>query len=347
MKSLFLYALMLFSFFSCTKHDDCEPIKGIQEVPGWTIASSDLPTSVKYFSSFTGDFVYMSGNDGNIYRTIDRGKNWKKITPAFLNKNYLPGTVSMYSEDTGWIALDSSVNSSAYRLKLLYTNDRGNTWELMNSNLQGELVMFQMWDYFNGTGIVKRPSGQYAIVYTADGTKNWTINPDIILGSQYPVWDRNLLYRGRLFIADAYNKIWKVTDSGKSWAPAFEFSNISLRQISFQNDSTFFYCTDNTLALYEHGKGAVQLSNNPTLILHFWDKDHGITIQKPNECNKDFENRRIFTTGRRAFFSMSDGTNWSKSNNSNDLNDWETMPVGEFAAISMDERKMYFIVRKL
>ena len=202
------------------------------------------------------DVGYVSGVEG-IFKTIDGGKKWKKLSLPFLSTASTWGHYIIGPNDI-WLVAGDCYTGVQYILKSV---DGGNTWRdtsfvIYNSHLI-DIIIYDKdgLGYIIGSGIILR---------TLDGGKHWEKFADTpnFYGSQYN-WHEDMNIYDKSFIIpisqycsgsfDTNGGLAFSKDAGKNWnivvTPASMFGTYIL------NDSTGFGCGQDRNVFYTTDAG--------------------------------------------------------------------------------------------
>ncbi len=165
----------------------------------WKSINSDLPNKNIYKLALDDSTIYAGmWMSGDIYKSSNLGKNWKKSTN---------GLTSSWIND---IIVYKSKVFTATRTGIYESSDRGDSWSLADSNLK-------TWSFndftISGTNIIA--SSEHGIYKSIDDGENWICMDSTMTDSSQVVAlaaDDN-----RIFASTFYNGLFLSTDNGEYW----------------------------------------------------------------------------------------------------------------------------------
>jgi photosystem II stability/assembly factor-like uncharacterized protein len=165
----------------------------------------------------TEDTVFVCGNNGGIFRSVDGGNSWTDVNP--------PTSVWMYQLHFVNSQLGFGLGESG---TIVRTQDGGDTWQLIASNATARLVSI---DFVNSTtGYIAGWSG--TILKTIDAGLTWT-NLNVPFANSFT---------GISFVDDQVGfacgtNIVKTTNGGLTWTQVSSVASNGLNYIHFRNAS--------------------------------------------------------------------------------------------------------------
>src|SRR6266852_825706 len=129
--------------------------------PQWTIQSSGVTARLRGVSAVSDRVAWASGSGSTVLRTDDGGATWQRLT------------VTTDAVDVRTAYVLSIGNGPASRI--YKTNDAGATWTLQfrNDDPKAFYDAMSFWDARHGIVIGDSIAGQFCILTTADGGRNW------------------------------------------------------------------------------------------------------------------------------------------------------------------------------
>jgi len=147
------------------------------------------------------DKAWVSGFEGVVLHTKDRGKNWAVQKVPIKTDLY---DICFVNDLKGWMVGKFGV--------ILHTTDGGQSWHEQKSNNSNRL--FDVHFINEQTGWIVGSMG--TILHTVDGGKNWVKQG----------WDEDRYYNGVFFvdenhggIAGEYSTLYATVNGGKTWIP--------------------------------------------------------------------------------------------------------------------------------
>ncbi len=210
---------------------------------GWAIDAVDSNCAV------------ISVSYGKIYRTLDGGKSWGKISP--LNSSATCVDISMVDSLNIWFGTEDG--------KIYFTSDGGKNWTVQFNDTSKTNYMnyIKMFDLLNGVamGDGKTDSGPAYFLKTTDGGTNWVAVNDSSFGAYSgDTWRRldftspNIGY----FYESGLNpqNIYKTTDGCNTWKKVQIFSPVHV--LNFYDENLGLCYGFNS----KMGKGSIYRSTN-------------------------------------------------------------------------------------
>lgn len=200
---------------------------GVNWFPVTTTISDN--SKMKFFNSGTG-YVLLGGST-QIAKTTNGGTNWKAIT---FGNNYL-SDMKFVNESTGFVIYTENQYSDTVKGYILKTTDAGNTW---NKYLVRSDSYISYLDFCNAqTGYIW---GDFKFFKTTNGGINWAeVDGDNILIMLFKF--RFTTDNTGWAITDTF-RITKTTNGGVNWVKQYQLSKA--RDIFFINQNTGWYCYD-------------------------------------------------------------------------------------------------------
>ncbi|MFT7333791.1 MAG: hypothetical protein ACI81S_002012, partial [Sphingobacteriales bacterium] len=186
--------------------------------------------NVKFLASPSVNVVWIMGDNGLVYKTVDAGINVEKFEISVdPNGNYGASSIAAIDENNAWaLFFDESVGKGF----MYNTSDGGKTWnQQLGSDGEslfksfGNVVHF--FDAQNGVAMGDQLNGVFEMFTTNDGGDNWTqVNAlniptpldldEIGVVNIFEITDNNTIYyptnRGRILMSSDFGNTWTVTN---------------------------------------------------------------------------------------------------------------------------------------
>ena len=193
-------------------------------VPRWSTQTSGTTARLRGISVINDRVVWASGTNSTVLRTNDSGTNWKKL---FVTSDQLDfRDIDGVDENTAYVL--SIGNGPASRI--YKTTDAGLTWTMQFKNEDPKVFLDAMsfWDKQRGIALGDSVNGQFYILMTEDGGRNWKrVPPDRLppaldnegafaaSGSNIAVFGRSHAWIGTG--AAKKSRVLRTTDGGRTW----------------------------------------------------------------------------------------------------------------------------------
>lgn len=184
---------------------------------------------------------WLISDAGNLYKTVNGGKNWTKISLK-VEKDASINTIVFANQSVGWLNIQKigDVNENDTKSWLMKTVDGGKIWQPLSIQSFTEIEDIYFKDEKNGwlIGETNNPENVYDgknfLRKTTDGGINWTEIGDLLF-NQNGFEDRDARQTITGFIAETPEKLkvvmwsgkmFETIDGGKSWqkfGPQFDF----------------------------------------------------------------------------------------------------------------------------
>lgn len=183
----------------------------------WTNKSLNSPSFV------SPNIGYAIGDSRNVYKTINGGESWES-NYSINNGGPFLWDIKFYNENLG-IALGSIDNVGI----ILKTEDGGNSWSLVHSNVNGYLFAVRFYDKNNCFAV----GAEGTILHSSDGGTSWE---NVISGTNEFLRDICFLNAQKGYCIGENGTLLKSEDNGKSWEKLdLGITNI-LNSISFSDE---------------------------------------------------------------------------------------------------------------
>jgi len=194
------------------------------DAPGIKFKPVFLNSSTSLWAiSFIDDSIGVTcGNNGTIFRTTDRGKNWTSKSDSSLGNLY---SVTFLFKTKGIIVGENGI--------ILNSSDKGETWQKTPPLTNNSLFSVHFID--TSTGFIVGANG--TILKSIDSGISWQFIKSPSGNILYSVF---FLTKFDGFISGWNGEILKTVDCGYSWTRQEKFSNSYFRSISFINNKEGF-----------------------------------------------------------------------------------------------------------
>jgi photosystem II stability/assembly factor-like uncharacterized protein len=214
---------------------------------GWEEQASGVTARLRGVSAVNERVVWASGAGGTIMRSGDGGKTWVRLG--------IPGAEKLDFRD-----IDAMDERTAYVLsigpgeasRIYKTRDAGASWELQFQNREPKAFYDAMTfvSATNGFVIGDEVDGQFAILETRDGGKNWKrIGAERLPGARkgegaFAASGTNIavigkrhiwigLNSGRVLISQDGGRRWEVADTGLATSESAGIFSIAFRDAKY------------------------------------------------------------------------------------------------------------------
>lgn len=189
----------------------------------WSNANLPIPSGTYAWMNrmkYDGQYIWVAGNDGILFRTADLGANWEAISYPLTS----PQAVEFVNDTHGWIlARESS----------LRTTDGGVQWERIS--MRGERFYFMD----ENTGWIVNDIGH--VSKTTDGGLSQIPLDTLDTTVAFDMMDIQFVNEttGFILTSDGFyedSSVFKTTDGGLSWTVT-QFETIVLEAMDFLNEN--------------------------------------------------------------------------------------------------------------
>ncbi len=193
----------------------------------WTVQESGVTARLRGVSAVNDRVAWASGSEGTVLRTIDGGATWKKLAVTTDKLDFRD--IDAFDESTAYVlSIGNGPASRVYK-----TTDGGVTWTLKfrNEDPRAFYDAMSFWDRDHGIVIGDSIDGQFCILTTQDGGRNWTRVPAIALPraleneGAFAASGTNIALFGRTHAwigtgAAQRARVLRTTDRGRTWSIA-------------------------------------------------------------------------------------------------------------------------------
>ena len=196
-------------------------------VPHWTPQRSCVTARLRGISAVSTRIAWASGANSTVLRTVDGGTTWEKLKVTTDKLDFRD--VDAINERTAYVL--SIGNGEASRI--YKTTDAGVTWTLQfkNSDPKAFYDAMSFWDADNGLAVGDSIDGQFCILKTSNGGRDWIRVPPASLPSALPsegafaASGTNVALFGKSHAwigtgGAAKGRVLRTTDRGRTWSIA-------------------------------------------------------------------------------------------------------------------------------
>ncbi|MCU7496210.1 MAG: T9SS type A sorting domain-containing protein [Ignavibacteria bacterium] len=278
----------------------------------WSVLSDQFKYMIYAFAMPTADIWCAAGTGNSIFRSVDAGKTWTKISSpvtgvatmvfyaiAFADKDtgYAVGNAGKVIKTTDggqtWTNLTTGLASSnavwdlavfngktviisASLGKALKTVDGGQTWETLAPNIAGSLFSTKFKDA--STGYIT--GGSKTLTRTSDGGKTWTaMDLPASLSSSAAIWGA-AFGKDADWIISGNGDICYSADSGKTWQVAPAMTSSTLIDIASFGDNIWIVGNNGTILHGSPSDPSAVEDGKPSVV-----KDFALAQNYPNPFN--------------------------------------------------------------
>ena len=150
----------------------------------------------------SGETIYATTADGNLFRSTDMGNSWQSIKPQAMQE--FNGKLAVIGNTVFYI---SSADGRVFR-----SNDAGDSWTMYNTNLTNQSILSVTM--LSGKTLYV---GTYNGVFrSTDGGESWTKTNTGIIN----IWIKNLVFFRNALYTVTNDGIIKSVDGRNPWVPA-------------------------------------------------------------------------------------------------------------------------------
>jgi photosystem II stability/assembly factor-like uncharacterized protein len=194
-------------------------------VPHWTSLNSGVNSRLRGISAVTDRVAWASGSASTVLRTTDGGTTWQKLRVTGDQLDFR----DIDAMDANVAYVLSIGNGPASRI--YKTVDGGSTWTLQFKNEDPKAFYDAMtfWDANHGLVIGDSIDGQFCILITKNGGRDWSRVPAESLPAALPdegafaASGSNIAVFGKTHAwigtgAGAKSRVLRTADGGRSWS---------------------------------------------------------------------------------------------------------------------------------
>ena len=217
------------------------------------------------------------------------------------------GLTGVYAKDNAiaWVTTEKG--------NLLYTTNSGTQWS--SENFSSTTSYFNGIDFFdenNGIAVGDPVNGQFGVITTSNGGKNWAPTPSLAaIGDEAGLLGTLCIFGDRAWFGTNSGRILRGRDFGKSWSVAEVESGVSIIDIAFHSNTggiaiyTNRAKTGNDVILARSNDGGLNWTSNISNL----NEKLGIT---PIEIFYNEDSDRIYLVGKDAevYYTENLGSTW-------------------------------------
>ncbi len=196
--------------------------------PNWSPVTSGVTARLRGISAVSDRVVWASGANGTIVRSADGGATWARLTVAGADKLDFRDIDAVNDNTAYALSIGPGEQSRIYK-----TIDTGVTWteQFVNRDPKAFFDAMAFWDADRGVAVSDSVDGQFVILITRDGGRNWTRVPPASLpaaldnegffaasGTNVAVLPPNHVWIGTG--AASESRVLRSSDGGQTWAIA-------------------------------------------------------------------------------------------------------------------------------
>jgi photosystem II stability/assembly factor-like uncharacterized protein len=216
-------------------------------IPPWSPQTSGTTARLRGISVVTDKVAWASGANSTVLRTNNGGSSWKKLVVTSDQLDFRD--IDAVDENTAYVL--SIGNGPASRI--YKTSDAGKSWTMQFKNEDPKVFLDAMsfWDKQRGLAFGDSVNGQFYILITEDGGRNWKRVPTDRLppalenegafaasGSNVAVFGKRHAWIGTG--AAARSRVLRTSDGGQTWAivetPLNAGPSAGIFSIAFRDD---------------------------------------------------------------------------------------------------------------
>jgi photosystem II stability/assembly factor-like uncharacterized protein len=197
-------------------------------LPMWVAQASSVTARLRGASAATDQIVWASGSNGTIVRTADGGATWTRVTVANAEKLDFRDIDAVSEHAAYALSIGNGEQSRIFK-----TEDDGRTWQeqFVNRDPKGFLDAMAFWDADHGIAFGDSIDGQFFVLRTENGGREWARVPQDRLPPALPNegafaasgTNIALVGRERVWIgtgAAARARVLRSSDGGRTWQVA-------------------------------------------------------------------------------------------------------------------------------
>jgi len=137
------------------------------------ILTSEKKVSIRGLSVVNDQVIWVSGNNGQVGKSIDGGKTWKWVVVKGFEKRDFRDIEAFDAATAIIIAIAEPAN-------ILKTMDGGETWKIVYENTTKGMFLdaMEFWDQFSGIVIGDPINGKFFVARTFDEGDTWKEIPE-------------------------------------------------------------------------------------------------------------------------------------------------------------------------
>lgn len=213
--------------------------------PHWIVQTSGVTARLRGVSAVNTQVAWASGSGSTVLRTSNGGATWQKLTVTSETLDFRD--IDAIDEKTAYVlSIGNGAASRVYK-----TTDAGTSWRLQfkNSDEKAFLDAMSFWDSEHGLVIGDAVDGQFYILRTDDGGKNWRRVPpgnlpraldnegafaasgtNIAVGGKYDAWiGTGAAAKARVLRTADGGRTWKIVETPLNAGPSAGIFSIAFR----------------------------------------------------------------------------------------------------------------------
>lgn len=200
-------------------------LASVSLTPRWTLQNSGVTARLRGVSAVSDRVVWASGSASTVLQTVDGGSTWQKLIVTGDQLDFR----DIDAMDANVAYVLSIGNGPASRI--YKTLDGGSTWTLQFKNEDPKAFYDAMtfWDPNHGLVIGDSIDGQFCILMTTNGGREWSRIPTKSLPAALPnegafaASGSNIAMVGKTHAwigtgAAAKSRVLRTTNGGRSWS---------------------------------------------------------------------------------------------------------------------------------
>lgn len=260
-------------------------------VDNWEISRAGYEFKINsqgvYFLNYDTGFVV--GYNGEIYKTTDSGKSWKKkdsgTTLHLLSIDFVNDNTGYVSGSAMTRCLDPDCDKGSLLLK---TTDCGESWTKLFFPDYFRIASLKFFDEMHGVAIIytKGPidTQKMNVAITSDGGSVWSMVNLVVS----PSYDKLFFLDNLIYVPGKNQQIYKSSDYGITWDTLYTpvASNNYIRNLYFINENTGF--ADGVTDIFKTTDGGstwvkVFFPFDGLRSLYFYNEKEGIRIESVSQ----------------------------------------------------------------
>ncbi len=145
---------------------------GSSHLPSWHLTDTGTDAQFRGLSAVSRDVAWVSGTEGTVLRTTNRGRTWSSVGPAGAEALELRDIEAFDSRHAVALSIGTGTDSRVY-----VTADGGATWKqsFTNDDPNAFYDCMTFSDRQHGLALSDPPDGRFRIIATSDGGRHWKV----------------------------------------------------------------------------------------------------------------------------------------------------------------------------